>query len=66
MNANQTPLNEAHDRLSLASKALDGFYGLLCGYDNGAALQAEQLACLIEPIRMEVAAALDELEQIPA
>lgn len=51
----------AADRLSLASKAINGFYTLLCGYDDMAALKAEQLACLLEPIRMEVDAALDEL-----
>lgn len=65
MSHNQTPINEATDRLSQASSALDGFVFLLCGYDNMAALKAGQLACLLEPIRMEVAAALDELRTIP-
>lgn len=60
----QTPINEATDRLSLASSALDGFVFLLSGYDNMAALKAGQLACLLEPIRMEVAAALDELRSV--
>lgn len=54
-------VNGAADRLSTASKAINGFYNLLCGYDDMAALKAEQLACLLEPIRMEVDAALDEL-----
>lgn len=60
----QTPINEAADRLSQASNALDGFVFLLCGYDDMAALKAVQLACLLEPIRMEVAAALDELRSV--
>lgn len=60
----QTPINEATDRLSQASNALDGFVFLLCGYDNKAAIKSGQLACLLEPIRMEVAAALDELRSV--
>ena len=60
----QLPVNEATDRLSQASSALDGFVFLLSGYDNMAALKAGQLACLLEPIRMEVAAALDELRSV--
>ena len=60
----QLPVNEATDRLSQASNALDGFVILLCGYDDMAPLKAEQLACLLEPVRGEVAAALDELRSM--
>lgn len=60
----QTPVNEATDRLSQASSALDGFSNLLFCYDNSCVLKAAELACLLEPIRMEVAAALDELRSV--
>lgn len=57
----QTPINEATSRLRTASSALDGFTNLLFCYDNSNELKAVELANLLEPIRMEVAAALDEL-----
>jgi len=60
----QTPINEATARLSIASSALDGFANLLFCYDNSTVLKAAELANLLEPIRMEVAAALDELRHV--
>ncbi len=60
----QTPVNEATARLSMASSALNGFANLLFCYDNSVELKAGELANLLEPIRMEVAAALDELRTV--
>lgn len=57
----QLPINEATDRLGNASAALDSFVFLLAGYDNMAVFDLNKLSNLLEPIRMEVAAALDEL-----
>ena len=57
----QLPVNEATDRLSNASAALDSLTFLLAGYDNMAVFDLNKLSNLLEPIRMEVAAALDEL-----
>ena len=37
---------------------------LLAGYDNMAVFDLHKLANLLEPIRMEVAAALDELKEV--
>lgn len=59
-----TPLNEASDRLEQANDALNGFILLLCGYNDKSLIPATHLASLLEPIRMEVAAALDELNSI--
>ena len=57
----QTPINEATARLRIASSALDGFTNLLFCFDNSVQLNAIELANLLEPIRGEVSAALDEL-----
>lgn len=57
----QTPINEATARLRMASSALDGFTNLLFCFDGSTELKAEELANLLEPVRGEVAAALDEL-----
>lgn len=63
----QHSIDEATDRLSLASRALNGFADLLTGYNPKAgALNAEYLGALLEPIRGEVSAALDELQHVPA
>lgn len=57
----QTPINEATARLKMASSALDGFATLLFCFDGSVELKADELANLLEPVRGEVAAALDEL-----
>ena len=62
----QTPVHEATARLSMASSALDGFTNLLFCFDNSTQLNAAELANLLEPIRGEVAAALDELRTVKA
>lgn len=58
----QTPINEATARLRSASSALDGFTNLLFCFDGSTELNAQELANLLEPVRMEMAAALDELK----
>lgn len=60
----QTPVNEATARLRIASSALDGFTNLLFCYDNSVELKAADIANLLEPIRMEVSLALDELKHV--
>ncbi len=60
----QTPVNEATARLIVASSALNGFTNLLFCYDNSVELKAGEIANLLEPIRMEVSAALDELRTV--
>lgn len=62
----QLPINEATDRLSNASAALDSLTFLLAGYDNAAVFDLNKLSNLLEPIRAEVAAALDELRSVKA
>jgi len=65
--AQQHSIIEATDRLSLASRALNGFADLLAGYNAKAgALNPERLGALLEPIRMEVSLALDELKHVPS
>lgn len=60
-----TPVFEALERLRRADGAIDTLTDLLSGYDNSQPLDGLGMACLLDPIRMEVHAALDELEHIP-
>lgn len=56
-------LNEAQHRLDQASKAFNAFMALLPG-EHESDIDHEQLYWLLNPIRCEVSAALDELQTV--